>query len=141
MDTIFLASNLEHSAGINLPLSNWLILFSSLILGIVPFATLGFAIGYWIDANSISIFTTLLLGLALLSSGSLPFPGMPEWLQNLILFSPFYHYAQLVIQTGHVSLSPVYNNHLDVHLEWLIWTTCIASFLAVWGYRRDRALS
>lgn len=126
--------------GINQPLSDWVILFSSLILGIIPFAILGFAIGYWVDANSISIVTTLILGLAVFSSGSIPLPGMPEWLQNLIPFSPFYHYAQLAMWAGQIRVAGIYDGYLALHLQWLAWSTCSVSLLAVWAYQRNRAI-
>lgn len=58
--------------GISLPWSEWVILFFSLILGIVPFTILGFVIGYAMDANSIPLVTAFIIGLAGFSSGSIP---------------------------------------------------------------------
>ncbi|BAZ02905.1 ABC-2 type transport system permease protein (plasmid) [Tolypothrix tenuis PCC 7101] len=127
--------------GMSQPFFDWVILFFSLILGIVPFAIFGFVIGYTMDANSISLVSAFLIGLAVFSSGSIPLPGMPEWLQNLIPFSPFYHYAQIVMWAGHIQIAEFYNNYLAIHLEWLVWTTCVASFLAIWAYQRNRAIS
>ena len=125
--------------GITEPPSVWLILFLSLVLGVLPFAILGFGIGYLLNAKSVSLFTTLILGSALFSSG-LPMPGMPEWLQNLIPFSPFYHYSQLIMWAGNIRTSGIYDGHLSLHLAWLTWTAGIASFLAVWAYQRERAM-
>jgi ABC-2 type transport system ATP-binding protein len=123
---------------INLSLSNWIVLFLSLILGIIPFAITGFAIAYLIDAASISLVTTLLLGFALFTSGSIPLPNMPEWLRNLIPFSPFYHYAQLVMWAGHIK-TPL-SGQIALNLEWLAWATCAGGLLAVWAYRRDQVI-
>lgn len=125
--------------GISLSLSGWVILFFSLVIGIVSFAIFGFIIGYAIDANSIPLVAAFIIGLAGFSSGSIPLPGMPEWLQNLIPFSPFYHYAQLVMWAA--DIAEIYDNYLAIHIEWLAWITCIAGFLAIWVYQRNRAIS
>lgn len=125
--------------GISQHLSDWIILFFTLILGIVPFAIIGFTIGYIMDANSISLVSAFIIGLAAFSSGSIHLPGMPEWLQDLIPFSPFYHYVQLVMWAGHIPIAEIYD--IAIHLEWIAWTTCVASFLAIWAYQRDRAIS
>ncbi|MBD2596024.1 ABC transporter ATP-binding protein/permease [Nostoc spongiaeforme FACHB-130] len=127
--------------GINQPFLNWVILFFSLILGIIPFAIFGFFIGYILEANIISLVSAFIIGLAMFSSGSIPLPGMPEWLQNLIPFSPFYHYAQILIWAGHLQASEFYNTYLAIHLEWFAWSICITSFLAIWAYQRNRAIS
>nr|WP_322712696.1 ABC transporter ATP-binding protein/permease [Nostoc sp. ChiSLP03a] len=127
--------------GINQPFLDWVILFFSLITGIVPFTIFGFFIGYVMEANIISLTSALIMGLAIFSSGTISLPGMPEWLQNLIPFSPFYHYAQILIWAGHLDASEFYNTYLAIHLEWFVWTTCIASFLAIWAYQRNRAIS
>lgn len=127
--------------GIRQPFLDWVILFFSLIIGIVPFAIFGFFIGYVMEANIISLTSAFIIGLAIFSSGTIPLPGMPEWLQNLIPFSPFYHYAQILIWAGHLEASEFYNTYLAIHLEWFVWTTCITSFLAIWAYQRNRAIS
>lgn len=127
--------------GISQAFLDWVILFFSLIVGIVPFAIFGFFIGYIMEANIISLTSAFLIGLAIFSSGTISLPGMPEWLQNLIPFSPFYHYAQILIWAGHLHASEFYNTYLSIHLEWFVWTTCIASFLAIWAYQRNRAIS
>jgi ABC-2 type transport system ATP-binding protein len=127
--------------GMNQPLLDWVILFLSLIVGMIPFAIFGFVIGYVIDVTSISLISAFILGLAVFSSGILPLPGMPEWLQNLIPFSPFYHYAQIIVWAGNWRKLELYNSYLTVNIEWLIWTSCIASFLAIWTYQRNRAIS
>ncbi len=121
--------------GIVEPLSWWLLLFFSLVLGVLPFAIIGFALGYLVEPKSISSITALVLPIGLFTSG-IPLLGMPSFVQDLIAISPFYHYAQLVLWAG---IRGSYDGYLGLHLEWLLWTAYLASFLAVWAYRRDRA--
>ncbi|MBD2248748.1 ABC transporter permease [Nostoc sp. FACHB-888] len=64
--------------GISQPFSDWIILFFSLITGIVPFAIVGFFIGYVMEANIISLTSAFIIGLAIFSSGTISLPGMPE---------------------------------------------------------------
>lgn len=39
------------------------------------------------------------------------------------------------------SVAEIYDGYLAIHLEWLIWTTCVASFLAIRVYQRNRVVS
>lgn len=119
--------------GIEQPASWWLVLFFSLVLGVLPFAIIGFAIGYLVEPKSISSITALVLPLAMFTG--LPLPGMPDFMQDLVACSPFYHYSQLASWAGNIDN---YDKHLGIHIEWLLWTAGAASFIAVWAYRRDR---
>lgn len=123
--------------GIEQPVLNWLALSFCLLVGVLPFALLGFAIAHLFEAGIISLISMGIFALAFFSSGCLPLPEMPLWLQDLIPFSPFYHYAQLVIWAS--APEEQYNQLLGLHLEWLIWTACATGSLASWAYKRDRA--
>ena len=133
-----------YQGGIQQDFTVWLALFSSLMLGMLVMTLLGCAFGYLFDTKNITIPLLLILGSAVFTS--LPLPNMPILLKNLMPFSPFYHYSQLVTWAGKINLNDFMagittNQHLDVNLEWLLWTTCVLSFLAIWAYKRDKSFN
>lgn len=120
--------------GVEETLGQWLIMFFSLILGVVPFAILGLALGYLFKPKSVDSIIGLSIPLALFTCGvPLPYPG---WVQDLVTYSPFYHYGQLALWSAGLN----YDNQLVLHLLWLIWAGFMFSFLAIWAYRRDQVL-
>lgn len=114
---------------------NWLGLYLSLLVGAVPFAIFGLALGYLVKPKSVDSITGLLLPAAMFSSG-LPMPNAPDYVQNLVIFSPFYHYSQLVLWSA--GLEKYYDGHLDLHIQWLIWTACFFALVASWAYQNDQ---
>lgn len=133
-----------YQGGIQQDFTVWLALFSSLMLGMLVMTLLGCAFGYLFNTKNITIPLLLILGSAVFTS--LPLPNMPILLKNLMPFSPFYHYSQLVTWAGKINLNDFMagittNQHLDVNLEWLLWTTCVLSFLAIWAYKRDKSFN
>jgi len=133
-----------YQGGIQQDFTVWLALFSSLMLGMLVMTLLGCAFGYLFDTKNITFPILIILGMALFTS--FPLPNMPILLKNLMPFSPFYHYSQLVTWAGKINLNNFMagittNQHLDVNLEWLLWTTCVLSFLAIWAYKRDKSFN
>lgn len=116
-------------------LTQGLALISSLILGIVPFAILGLALGYLLDPKSADPILNLSLILVPVACGSIPLPR-PQIVQDLIAFSPFYHYRQLVLSAANLN----YDNQLFLHLLWLLWAWGAFGLLAAWSYQRDRTV-
>ncbi len=116
-------------------LTQGLYLISSLILGIIPFAILGLALGYLLDPKSADSILSLSLILVPVACGSIPLPG-PQIVQDLIAFSPFYHYRQLVLSAVNLN----YDNQLFLHLLWLLWACGVFGLLAAWSYQRDRTV-
>lgn len=114
-------------------LTQGLALISSLILGIIPFAILGLALGYLLDPKSADSILSLSLIVVPVACGSIPLPG-PQILQDLIAFSPFYHYQELVLAAVHLN----HDNQLFLHLLWLVWAWGAFGLFAAWTYRRDR---
>lgn len=128
------------SVGIEQTPQQWAVLFFSLILGTLPFAVIGCATGYLFDTKSISLVSTLVFGLALLTT--IPFTKIP-WLDQSMAFSPFYHYGQLELwASGSQKLlgKNFYDGQLGLHIAWLISTGAIAAVIAKWAYQRDRSL-
>lgn len=107
-------------------------LVSSLILGIVPFAILGLALGYLLDPKSADSIISLSIIVIPVACGSLPIPGA-QIFQDLIALSPFYHYRGLVFAAANLEQ----NNQIFLHLLWLIWAWGVFSLLAAWSYQRE----
>ena len=110
-------------------------LFFALILGVLPFAIFGLALGYLIKPKSIDVIAGLLIPLVLMTSG-IPIPNASQLIQNLIACSPFYHYGQLALWTA--GIEEFQDHQVWLHLQWLIWTTCASGLIANWAYRRDQ---
>jgi ABC-2 type transport system permease protein len=121
-------------AGVRMPVTQWLTLTISLLLGLLPFTTIGFTIGYWAGPNSaapIAQFGYFLLAFA--SGLWVPFSQLPRFVQTIAPYLPTYHYAQIVWRAVGAD-----DGKLATHGLWLIGTTLVFGALAMWGYRRDQ---
>lgn len=116
--------------------SSWLVLFLCLILGIVPFAILGLALGYLIDPRSADSILSWSLFVVPLTCGALQI-SESKIVQNLMVLSPFYHYRELVFWAA-PKLN--YDNQIFLHLLWLIWSCGVFGLIATWSYQRDQAV-
>lgn len=120
--------------GIEQNTEQWLTMFFSLILGIIPFAIFGLALGYLVKPKVIDSITAFSIPIALFTCG-LPLP-VSKFVQDLISFSPFYHYGQLAKWSAALD----YDQYLWLHILWLVWFGFTFSFVALWAYRRDQVL-
>ena len=121
-------------ANVRMPGSQWGALLLNLVLGLMPFVLIGFAIGYWAGPNSavpIANVAGLVLGFG--SGLLIPLDGLPAFMQRMAPYLPTYHYGQLV--WGAVGVN---NGQTGTHLLWLLGTMIVFGLLAVWGYRRDQ---
>jgi ABC-2 type transport system permease protein len=121
-------------ADVRMPLTQWLTLTASLLVGLLPFTTLGFTIGYWAGPNSaapIAQFSYMLLAFA--SGMWIPLEQLPSFVQRIAPYLPTYHYA-------HVAWSAVGadDGKFMTHVVWLVGTAVVFGLLAVWGYHRDQ---
>ncbi|MEH2372906.1 hypothetical protein [Nostoc sp.] len=91
--------------------------------------------GYLLDPNSADSILTLSLILVPVACGSIPLLR-PQIVQDLIAFSPFYHYRQLVLSAVNLN----YDNQLFLHLLWLLWACAAFGLFAAWSYQRDRTV-
>jgi ABC-2 type transport system permease protein len=82
--------------GVRLSPLTWIAVISRLVLGSVPFAALGFAIGYAASPQAASGVANLIyLPLSLGSGLFVPLPALPPLVQQVAPILPTYHYGQL----------------------------------------------
>ncbi|GBE90719.1 ABC transporter family protein [Nostoc cycadae WK-1] len=112
-----------------------LLIFFSLVLGVIPFAVFGLALSYLTQPKSYDSIAGLSIPLGLASCGALPLTH-PHFLEDVVAFSPFYHYRELTLWAAGLS----YDQHLSLHLLWLLWAGGVFGFMAVWAYKRDSVI-
>jgi ABC-2 type transport system permease protein len=106
-----------------------------LLIGSIPFAALGFCIGYWVSATAATPFTNLIY-LTLSFAGGIWIPpnGLPEKIRALSEYLPTRYYGEMVwasVIDGYV-----------FEWKWAVYLTLYTiafTCLAWWGYRKDRA--
>jgi len=128
----------KYRWGIDTPLIDWLSLFFCLILGIIPFAIFGIAMGYLFNPKSVDSILGLLIPMALLSCG-LPLSDA-EWFKIILDFSPFYHYGQLILSSANIK-DINSDGNLIFHIAYLLIFSLFFYFFAIWAYKRDQSLS
>jgi ABC-2 type transport system ATP-binding protein len=112
-----------------------LLISLSLILGVIPFAILSLSLSYLIDPKSYNSISAVAIIIGLLTCGSIPLPK-PQLSQDLVAFSPFYHYRQLMAWSAGLD----HDRQLWLHLLWLLWSSIAFGILALWAYKRDQVV-
>ncbi len=136
MVSLFLVFSLgSWKLGIQENMGQWLIMFFTLIIGIIPFCILGLALGYLVKPKALDSITGLIIPLALFTCG-LPLP-VAKWIQDLIALSPFYHYGQLAVWSANL---PYYDGYILLHIMVLAWFSIIFYLLANWAYKQDQVV-
>lgn len=103
-----------------------------LLLGALPFALLGLAIGFVASPNATAaVLNALLLPSAVFSGLWMPLDIMPEFVRDLAHFLPTYHLARL-------ATTPLYGGEVLVHVLVLLGTTAVTATLAAVAYRRGK---
>lgn len=130
-------------ADVRMPIWQWLRLGSVLILGALPFSTLGFALGYWASPNSASPVANLIyLPLSFASGLFIPLSQLPQIVQDFAPYLPTYHYGQLVWQVAGKAddvallLGPA-SGDTWTHISYLATTFVVFAILAIIGFKRD----
>lgn len=130
-------------AGVRLGALEWLRWGATLLLGALPFSTLGFALGYLAGPNSASPIANLVyLPLSFASGLFVPLSNLPEFLRDIAGYLPTYHYGQLAWGTiGDRSdlalIVGASSGDFAQHAAWLLGTFVLFGALALIGYRRD----
>ena len=117
-----------------MPLTAWAGLSGTLLLGVLPFAALGLAIGYFAGPNSAPPICNLIyLPMSFASGLWVPIQFLPKVVQRIAPFLPPYHLSQLALDRirGGFSTSDW------VHIAALNGFTLFFLVLAAIGYRLD----
>jgi ABC-2 type transport system permease protein len=117
-----------------MPFTSWLGLSGTLLLGVLPFAAMGLAIGYLAGPNSAAPICNLIyLPMSFASGLWTPLEFLPKTVQHIAPFLPFYHLGRLALGRirGGFSASDW------IHVAALIGFTLFFLSLAAIGYRRD----
>ncbi|MDQ6781647.1 MAG: ABC transporter permease [Candidatus Eremiobacteraeota bacterium] len=106
---------------------------SRLLLGVFPFITLGFAVGYLAGPNSaIGILNLINLPMAFASGLFMPLGSLPQFAQVISPYLPAYHFAQLGWDAVNAAAEPVWRSVL-----WLSGYTLLFGIIALRAYRRE----
>ena len=105
-----------------------------LVLGALPFSALGLSLGYLVGPNSAPAIVNLIyLPMAFIGGLWIPIQVLPELLQQIAVFLPTYHFAQLAFGLFDASQGSA----AWVHLAYLAVFSVVFIVLAVFFYLRD----
>jgi ABC-2 type transport system permease protein len=113
----------------------WIALGLALVLGTVPFALLGIALGYWVpERAALPVANLLYLGLAYAGGLWISARSLPDAVRPISPYLPTRALADALVAT--TAGAPV------AWRSWLVLAAFGALFavLAVWGYRRDEGM-
>jgi len=121
--------------GVRLPTATWLSLAGVLLSGAIPFCAFGLALGYLTGPNSApAIVNLIFLPMAFASGLWFPIQALPEWLQAVAPWLPFYYFGQLALHTVDLANGVPPGRAVAV----LAAFTAVSLAAARWGYRRDQ---
>ena len=121
------------TAGVRLEPLAWIALVARLLVGVFPFITLGFAIGYLAGPNSaVAILQLINLPMSFASGLFAPLDELPSYVRSIAHFLPAYHYGQLAWNAMGAPTEP-----LSTSIAWLAGFTAVFLFIAVRAYYRE----
>lgn len=122
------------AGGVDLPAPTWAALAAVLVVGMVPFAAFGLALGYLTGPNSAPMVVNLIyIPMSMVSGLWWPVDILPQLLQQIAPWLPTYHFGQLALGTIDLGRGePVWKG-----VAVLAAFTASSLALAWIGYRRD----
>jgi ABC-2 type transport system permease protein len=121
----------------------WVRLIATLLLGVLAFSTLGFAIAYATRPRAATAIANLIfLPLAFLSGFFVPLSELPEVLGDIAVWLPTHHFGQLAWQQvapveGVEAWVGVASASTGVHLAWVLGATVGFGAIALLAARRE----
>lgn len=121
------------TGGVHLEAAVWVSLVARLLVGVFPFITLGFAIGYLVGPNSaVGILQLINLPMSFASGLFVPLDYLPPFVRGIAPFMPAYHLGQLAWGSmGAPVEQPL------ISLAWLFGYTAVFMVIAVRAYYRE----
>ncbi len=121
------------ASGVRLAPAEWTSLIVLGILGGLPLLGMSFTIAYLAGAGAATAIVNMLYMVLAFASGMLvPLNQLPSFVQQVAVFLPTYHYAQLgwgVLGAG--------DENIAVSVAWLAGYGIVFFTTALWAYRRD----
>lgn len=120
-------------AGISMPLQQWFNLTWRLLLGMIPFVCMGFAIGYLSGpAAAVIAINLVFLPMSFASGIFIPINALPRFIQDVAPYLPLYH-------LGHIAWNAVGVAYPDIATSvlWLAGYTIVFVALTLWAVRRE----
>jgi len=121
--------------GVRMPVSTFLWLLGTLVLGSLPFSAMGLALGYFTGPNSApGMINLIYLPMSFCSGLWVPFMFLPKVVQKVALVLPSYHLSQLALGTVGAGMRARVTSHWEVILAF----TMICFGVARIGFQRDQ---
>lgn len=121
-------------AGVGLPKTTWFALLAVHLAGAIPFALIGLALGFLMNANgAIAVSNVVFLALSALGGLWIPVMVFPAAMQRFASFLPSYHLAELALAVGIGGDRPA-----AIHAAVVAGMTLALGALAIFAWRRQR---
>ena len=131
------------AGNVRLDPGEWLRLGGTLLVGVLAFSTLGFAIAYATRPRAATAIANLLfLPLAFLSGFFVPLSELPAALRDIAVWMPTHHFGQLAWRQvapaeGVEAWAGITPASAGTHLAWVVGATLVFGAIAVLAARRE----
>jgi ABC-2 type transport system permease protein len=121
------------TAGVRLEPLGWIALVARLLIGVFPFITLGFAVGYLAGPNSaVAILQLINLSMSFVSGLFVPLDNLSPFVRSIAPYMPAYHMGQLAWGAMGAPVEPLATSAL-----WLLGYTVLFLIVALRAYYRE----
>jgi ABC-2 type transport system permease protein len=121
------------TAGVRLEPLGWITLVARLLIGVFPFITLGFAVGYLAGPNSaVAVLQLISLPMSFASGLFVPLNYLPPYVRSIAPYMPAYHMGQLAWGPMGAPVEPLATSAL-----WLFGYTVLFLIVALRAYYRE----
>jgi ABC-2 type transport system permease protein len=132
---VFAAMSLTAAAmgRFDLDLVTWLQVAAVLLLGSLPFALLGLAVGFSTSGRAApAVINAIFIPMAVAGGLWMPLEVLPSFVQQIAVVLPTYHVSQ-------AGLGVLFGEAIADHVTALVVTTAVTSLVAAIAYRSRRA--